>query len=146
MKKWETVAIVGVGLLGGSIGLALQQRGLAQHVIGIGRRTSSLRKARRHAAVTTTTTNLARGVADAQLVVVCTPVGNIVEHVCEVSTHCPPGALITDVGSTKGAIVRQLQQLLEPAVKFVGSHPLAGSEKTGCENASADLFQDRSRC
>ncbi len=143
MKQWETVAIVGVGLLGGSIGLALQQRGLAQHVIGIGRRTESLRRARRHAVVTTTTINLARGVADAQLVVVCTPVGDIVDHVCEVAAHAPPSALITDVGSTKGEIVSQLQRRLLPRTLFVGSHPLAGSEKTGCENASADLLCGR---
>ena len=102
MKKWDTVAIVGVGLLGGSIGLALQQRKLARRVVGIGRRTSSLRKAEQCTAVTTTTTHLARGVADADLVIVCTPVGNIVDHVCEVAADIAPAwRLITDVGSTK---------------------------------------------
>ncbi len=143
MKKWDTVAIVGVGLLGGSIGLALQQRGLARSVIGIGRRASSLQKARRYATVTTTTTNLARGVTDAQVVIVCTPVGHIVDHVCDVAAHCPPAALITDVGSTKQEIVRQLHERLGPEVKFIGSHPLAGSEKTGSGHSTADLFQGR---
>ncbi len=143
MNTWDTVAIVGVGLLGGSIGLALQQRELARRVIGIGRRTESLRKARQHGTVTSTTTDLAGGVADAELIIVCTPVGHIVEHACQVAEHCPPGALITDVGSTKTSIVRQLEKRLAPGVLFIGSHPLAGSEKAGPENASATLFEDR---
>ncbi len=143
MKKWETVAIVGVGLLGGSIGLALQQRGLARQVIGIGRRAASLRKARRCAAVTSTTTQLARGVAEAELVIVCTPVGKIVEYVAQIAAHAPVGALITDVGSTKAEIVSALEPRLGKPVRFVGSHPLAGSEKAGCEYATADLFCGR---
>ena len=81
MKRWGNVAIVGVGLIGGSIGLALRQRNLAESVIGIGRRQVSLRIARRVGAVTHTTIDLAKGVADAELVIVCTPVGQIVEHV-----------------------------------------------------------------
>ena len=139
MNRWDTVAIVGVGLLGGSIGLALQRRGLARHVVGIGRRAASLDRARQHGTVTTTTTDLAQGVADAELVVVCTPVGDIVDHVREVAAHCPPLALITDVGSTKVSIVRQLEEV----VQFVGSHPMAGSEKTGPEHATAELFDSR---
>ncbi len=89
MRKWDTVAIVGVGLIGGSIGLALQQRGLARRIVGIGRRESSLRKARQARTVTQTTTKLERGVADAELVIVCTPVGEIVERVCTVARALP---------------------------------------------------------
>ncbi len=124
-------------------GLRCCRRELARRVVGIGRRTSSLRKAEQCSAVTTTTTHLARGVADADLVIVCTPVSNIVDHVCEVAAHAPSLALITDVGSTKARIVLQLQERLDSQVRFVGSHPLAGSEKTGPENASADLLQDK---
>ncbi|MCU0959576.1 MAG: prephenate dehydrogenase/arogenate dehydrogenase family protein [Pirellulaceae bacterium] len=143
MTRWDTVAIVGVGLLGGSIGLALQQRRLAREVVGIGRRAASLRRARRCGTVTRTTLDLARGVRAAQLVVVCTPVSDVVDRVCALAPHCPPGALITDVGSTKEWIVRQLAQRLSGGPAFVGSHPLAGSEKTGPEQARADLLQDR---
>ncbi len=143
MRKWDTVAIVGVGLIGGSIGLALQQRGLARRIVGIGRRESSLRKARQARTVTQTTTKLERGVADAELVIVCTPVGEIVERVCTVARHCPPTALITDVGSTKVQIVRELDRRLRGNPLFVGSHPMAGSEKTGPEHARADLFENR---
>jgi len=137
------VAIVGVGLIGGSIGLALRQRGLAERVIGIGRRQPTLRIARRVGAVTNTTIDLAKGVAEADLVIVCTPVGRIVEHVRTAAEHCRPGTLITDAGSTKQAIVAALDQQLPGGCRFLGSHPLAGSEKSGPAHAQADLFDGR---
>ena len=99
MKQWDTVAIVGVGLIGGSIGMALRQRGLAKNIVGIGRRQASLRTARRVEAVTHTTIDLNKGVADAELVIVCTPVGQIVEHVHQAAQHCAERTLITDAGS-----------------------------------------------
>jgi len=147
MKVWNNVAIIGVGLIGGSIGLALLERGLTRSVIGIGRRSASLRKARRRGAVTSTTTQLARGVADADLIVVCTPIENIVEHTLQAAAACRPGTLITDVGSTKASIVdaldRQLNQLPDRRATYVGSHPMAGSEKTGVQHARPDLFERR---
>jgi prephenate dehydrogenase len=143
MKRLGTVAIVGVGLIGGSIGLALRQRGLAERVIGIGRRQVSLRVARRVGAVTNTTIDLDKGVAEAELVVVCTPVGRIVEHVRQAAEHCPEGTLLTDAGSTKRSIVTALDVGLPRGCRFLGSHPLAGSEKTGAGHASAELFDGR---
>jgi cyclohexadieny/prephenate dehydrogenase len=143
--KWDTIAIVGVGLIGGSIGLALKQRRLARCVVGIGRRHSRLARARRLGAVDSTTIQLERGVADAELTVVCTPVEQIADFVCRAAKHCPPGALLTDAGSTKARIVSQLNGALSSGAVFVGSHPLAGSEKQGVAHARADLF-DNSVC
>src|SRR5688572_15288147 len=143
MKHWETVAIVGVGLIGGSIGLALRERKLAGRVVGIGRRPESLQRAVAVGAVHETTQDVERGVSDAELVLVCTPVESIAGHVRQAAHACPAGALITDAGSTKASIVRQLNSSLPPAVAFVGSHPLAGSEKNGCDHARADLFEGR---
>lgn len=143
MKRFQTVAIVGVGLIGGSIGLALRQRGMAEQVIGIGRRQATLRAARRVGAVSHTTIDVAKGVADAELVIVCTPVGRIVEHAREAAKHCREGALITDAGSTKEAIVAALDNSLPRACRFLGSHPLAGSEKNGPSHANAELFDGR---
>jgi len=146
MKQWDTVAIVGVGLIGGSIGLALRKRALARTIFGVGRRLDSLRRAEACGAVTDTTTDLARGVANADLIVVCTPVAEIVAHVLQVADACPATALITDVGSTKAEIVGRLDKALhhqgDQRATFVGSHPLAGSEKTGPEHARADLFEN----
>jgi prephenate dehydrogenase len=143
MKPLKTVAIVGVGLIGGSIGLALRERKLVERVIGIGRRQESLRIARRVGAVTNTTVDLDKGVAEADLVVVCTPVGRIVEDVHTVAQHCPEGILITDAGSTKQKIVAALNDDLPRGCRFLGSHPLAGSEKIGAAFAAADLFEGR---
>ena len=143
MAQWDTVAIIGVGLIGGSVGLALRERGLARRVVGIGRRPESLEIARRRGALDEAATELAAGVAAAELIVVCTPVGRIVEHVRQASRHCRAGALITDAGSTKAEIVQALGGSLERGVRFVGSHPLAGSEKTGPAAARADLFEGR---
>jgi prephenate dehydrogenase len=143
MKPLKTVAIVGVGLIGGSIGLALRERKLADRVIGIGRRQESLRIARRVGAVTNTTVDLDKGVVEADLVIVCTPVGRIVEDVRNAAQHCPEGILITDAGSTKQKIVAELNDDLPRGCRFLGSHPLAGSEKTGAAFATADLFEGR---
>ena len=142
-KTTKTVAVVGVGLIGGSIGLALRERGLAQRVIGVGRKASRLQQARRRGAVTETTTSLSRGVAEADLVIVCTPVDEVVEHVCAVAERARPETLISDVGSTKEQIVAELKMRLADPVRFIGSHPLAGGEKAGVKFAQADLFQDR---
>jgi len=143
MAKWDTVAIVGVGLIGGSIGLALRRRGLARQVVGIGRRESSLRNARRCQTVDRATTKLERGVAEAELIVVCTPVARIVEHVRQTAEACPDGAVITDAGSTKRGLVEAIGVDLGREVTFVGSHPIAGSEKTGPAHAQEDLFAGR---
>ena len=143
MRRFGTVAVVGVGLIGGSIGMALRRRGLADRVIGVGRRQPSLRTARRVGAVTNTTVEMAKGVAEAELIVVCTPVGRIVEDVLRAAQSCPEGTLITDAGSTKRAIVEALDAGLPRGCRFLGSHPLAGSEKTGAIHAKADLFEGR---
>lgn len=142
MQQYGTVAIVGVGLIGGSIGLALRQRGLSDEVVGIGRRAESLDLARHAGAVTRTTVDLAEGVAQAELVVVCTPVEQIVPLVRAAAAGAPT-ALITDAGSTKARIVADLAADVAGGLRFVGSHPLAGSEKRGPAEARGDLFEGR---
>ncbi len=140
---WNTVAIIGVGLIGGSIGLALRERKLAKRIVGIGRRSASLRKAKQLGAATETTLRLERGVADADLVVVATPIEQIVGNVREAAAGSRQGTLITDAGSTKATIVASLDGQIADGVRFVGSHPLAGSEKSGPAAATADLFVGR---
>lgn len=142
MQPWKTVAIVGVGLIGGSIGLALRKRKLAERVVGIGHRQETLDEARKLKAIHHGTTDVAEGVRDAELIVVCTPVDAIVDHVVACAAHAP-AALIADAGSTKAHIVESLDEQLPRGARFVGSHPLAGSEKTGPQHARADLFEGR---
>ncbi len=136
--QFGTVAIVGVGLLGGSLGMALKARRLARHVVGIGRRLERLDDAVRLGAIDSGVTELRQGVADADLIVLCTTVGHIQEALREVLPLARPAAVVTDVGSTKTAIVAAAGG--DP--RFVGSHPMAGSERTGVEAAAPRLFQD----
>jgi len=147
MPAWDTVAIVGVGLIGGSIGLALRERKLARQLIGIGRRRESLEQALSRGCITQISTSVPEGVKQAQLVVVCTPVELIPRHVAEAAAAAPAGCLITDAGSTKAQLVADAEKALTAKfpqmVPFVGSHPIAGSERNGPEAAQADLFAGR---
>src|SRR3954469_4632162 len=146
MVEYDTVAIVGVGLIGGSIGLALRERRLAQKIIGIGRRQTSLDAARTVGAIDHGVTSLANGVSQAQLIIIATPVDSIAERVIQAAAICPATSLITDVGSTKEAIVAAVDAGLagrRSGPRFVGSHPLAGDHRTGPEHARADLFEGR---
>ena len=142
MPTWNNVAIIGPGLIGGSIGLALRQRKLAAQIVGIGRREASLKAALARGCVTEITTNLAGGVSKAELVIVCTPVDSIAHFVQQAAQHCLPNCILTDAGSTKAQIVATIEaaNLKQP---FVGSHPIAGGEKNGPEAATADLFANR---
>ncbi|HEY1859472.1 MAG TPA: prephenate dehydrogenase/arogenate dehydrogenase family protein [Gemmataceae bacterium] len=138
-----TLTIVGVGLIGGSIGLAAKRRQLAKRIVGVGRRKESLQYAEKNGMVDSFTLDLNQAVADADVVVFCTPVPLIAVQALGAAPHCPIGCLLTDAGSTKAAIVASLEQRLPDGVQFVGSHPLAGSEKQGPEHAVADLYDDR---
>jgi prephenate dehydrogenase len=139
----RTLTIVGVGLIGGSIGLAAKRQQLAERIVGVGRRAEFLQFARERGILDAFTLHLAEGVRDADLVVFCAPVQFIVDQALAAAPHCPTGCLLTDAGSTKAAIVEGLEEHLPPGISFVGSHPLAGSEKQGPEHALANLFDDR---
>jgi prephenate dehydrogenase len=135
------VALVGVGLLGGSLGLALRERRLAREVAGFARRDATVAECRQRGAVDVATRNLGQAVAGADVVVLCTPVSQMADLARECLPFLKPGALLTDVGSVKGAVVAKLEPLLARTdAVFVGSHPMAGSEKTGVLAARADLF------
>jgi prephenate dehydrogenase len=130
-------------LIGGSIGLAIRQRGLAGRVIGIGRSPQALETAVSCGAIDQGTTDPVQAVRDAQLIVIATPVDRIVLHATQVLSACGSDAIVTDAGSTKQAIVQALDPVDGSELRFVGSHPLAGSEKTGAEHATAELFVGR---
>jgi len=143
---WPTVAIVGVGLIGGSIGLAVKDRRLAARVIGVGRSAESLAEARRLGVVDETATDVA-ALAAADLVVVATAVGTIPALLRAVDAAVRPGTLVTDAGSTKGSIVaaweKHRRRAPGPRSRFVGAHPIAGSHRRGPAAAKADLFVGR---
>ncbi len=136
------LAVVGVGLIGGSIALAARRRGLVQQVIGIGRNLARLKAARSGGLIDAASASF-DAARDADLGVVCTPVDRIADDVRAVAARLRPGALITDAGSVKAAICRELATGVPDGVAFVGAHPLAGSEKSGWEHADPDLFEGR---
>jgi len=133
-----TVAIVGVGLIGGSLGMALKTRRLAHRVIGVERTEDRLQTALSFGAIDLGTTSLTEAVADADIVVLCTAVGHILEILSETLAAAKDGAAVTDVGSTKGAIVRRAGG----AASFTGGHPMTGSEQAGVEAATPLLFEE----
>ena len=139
--RWKRVTLVGVGLLGGSLGLALRKRGLADCVTGYVRRAASVRECEKIGAVNLATRDLRGAVQDANLIVLCTPIAQMRPLVEQMLPALKRGAIVTDVGSVKGTIVRDLESLVEKAgAHFVGSHPMAGAEKMGVAAARADLF------
>ncbi|MBO0696946.1 MAG: prephenate dehydrogenase [Zavarzinella sp.] len=140
---FDSLTIVGVGLIGGSIGLAAKARAASRHVVGVGRNPETLARARDLGAIDEFTTDLTNGVRSADVVVFCSPVDQIARQALQVAPAAMPGALFTDAGSTKANIVRNLDGKLPAHVRFVGAHPLAGSEKQGAENAREDLFEGR---
>jgi prephenate dehydrogenase len=139
--EFETVALVGVGLLGGSLGLALRERGLARRVMAVARRPETVRQALALGVADEGSSDLDAGAAGADLVVLCVPVLSMPALVERMAPHLRPGAVVTDVGSTKSVLVRELPRRLRPENPYVGGHPMAGSEKTGVEAARADLFE-----
>src|SRR5690349_13937273 len=120
------ISILGVGLLGGSIGLALRSRATACRIVGYGHRRSTLDTALQMGALDEGYEQLAPAVRGADLVILCTPVGLLPTFLRDIAPLLSPGTLVTDVGSTKRTVVASAEELLPTGVHFVGSHPMAG--------------------
>jgi prephenate dehydrogenase len=139
--RWKKITLVGVGLLGGSLGLAMRKRRLAGSVVGFVRRAVSVVECEGLGAVNLATLDLQRAVEGAELIVLCTPIAQMQGLVDQMLPALKPGAIVTDVGSVKDSVVWDLEALVAKAgAHFVGSHPMAGAEKMGAAAARADLF------
>lgn len=137
---FSQVAIIGVGLIGGSLGMILRRKGLAGSVVGIGRRVENLKTAVQMGAIDRYVVDPKEGVAEADVVVLATPVDTYERHLSEWASCLKPDAIVTDVGSVKGALVDHAERTLPQGVRFVGAHPIAGKEKTGVAAGSDRLF------
>ncbi|MBE0545241.1 MAG: prephenate dehydrogenase [Verrucomicrobia bacterium] len=141
--RWNKITLVGVGLLGGSLGLAIKRRRLAGHVEGYVRRAASIKECQKFQAADHATQDLALAVADADLVILCTPLAQMCPLVRQLLPALKRGAIVTDVGSVKASVVKEIEALVAKAGgHFIGSHPMAGAEKTGVSAARADLFEN----
>jgi prephenate dehydrogenase len=136
------ISILGPGLLGGSIGLAARQRKVAKRVVMWARRPDAADQAWQLGAADEATNDLAKAVADAELVVLATPIGVMRALVEQMRPALPEGCIVTDVGSVKYPVVTTLSDALAGKARFVGSHPMAGSEQSGIEAARRDLFDN----
>ena len=137
-----TLAVVGVGLIGGSIGLAARIRRVAGRVVGVDPDAAGLARAAARGAIDAAA-GLDSAAGEADLIVVCTPVDVLAGHILAAAARCRPGTVLTDTGSIKSAVVAAVEGRLPPGVTFVGGHPLAGSDKQGAAHSDAEMFQKR---
>ena len=148
MKKeihFKRVAIIGVGLIGGSLAMVLRQKGIADYITGIGRGLKNLEDAKKLGVIDSYTQDAREGVQDADLVVAAIPVASIARVIKEALPSLKKGAIVTDVGSVKKSIIDKVEKFLPDTIHFVGGHPIAGTENAGVEAAFSTLFQKR-RC
>lgn len=141
----KQVTIIGVGLIGGSLGMLLKRQRLAESVVGVGRRLDHLKMAVELGAIDRYVSDARDGVRQADLIVLATPVDTYQRHFQDWGGLVSPDAVVSDVGSVKGPLVEQAEQLLPKPSRFVGAHPIAGREKSGVAAGSADLFRG-ARC
>ncbi|MDP2652697.1 MAG: prephenate dehydrogenase [Candidatus Omnitrophota bacterium] len=139
---FRKVTVIGVGLIGGSLGMAMKQRKLAFEIVGVSQQSSSLTTALKNNAIDKASNDIKDAVSNADLVILSTPVSIIASLLPRIGPYLKRNCIITDVGSTKAAIVSAAQKYLPPHAHFVGSHPLAGSEKRGAEFASSGFFEN----
>ncbi|MBU1088073.1 MAG: prephenate dehydrogenase [Candidatus Omnitrophica bacterium] len=140
--KFKNVVIVGPGLIGGSIGLVLRKQKMAENIIGVARHKATLLKAKKKESITIGVTDLKKAVADADLVILATPVMAIKGILSSISNLLKKNCIVIDVGSTKAEIVAYAEKVLPDNVYFIGTHPMAGSEKDGAELDCGNLFND----
>ncbi len=140
----ERIAIIGLGLIGGSIGLAIKRGNLGDlQVVGTARTRETMQKAKKLGAIDRDAPSAADAVRDARLVIVASPIMTTRHVFEEIAPALMPGAVVTDVGSTKGNVARWAKELLPETAHFIGGHPMAGKEHAGIEAADADLFRGK---
>jgi prephenate dehydrogenase len=138
---FKKAAIIGVGLIGGSLGMALNRKNIAAEVMGLGRSPESLELAVEYRSIHRYSTSY-NDVAGCDLIVIATPVGTTLGILADLAPYISPGAIVTDVGSTKASIVEGAAALLPGGAVFIGGHPMAGSERDGINGADPYLFEN----
>jgi cyclohexadieny/prephenate dehydrogenase len=140
---FDRVAFIGIGLIGSSLARRMRRDGLAREIIACARRPETLDKVRALKLADRVTADAADAVTGADLVVIATPLSAYAEIGKRIGPALKPGAIVTDVGSVKGAAIRDLQPSLPPGVQFIAGHPVAGTEHSGPESGFAELFEGR---
>lgn len=141
MKKINKITIIGVGLIGGSIGLAIKAKRLARKVVGVGHHQSSINRAIRLKTIDQGTLNINEGVRGADIVILAVPILSMTRITKKMIPSLKKGCIVTDVGSTKSRLTRDIVKVLPRGIDYVGGHPMAGSEKRGVDKAVKGLFK-----
>ncbi|HCX66917.1 MAG TPA: prephenate/arogenate dehydrogenase family protein, partial [Rhodobiaceae bacterium] len=126
---FDRVALIGLGLIGSSLGHAMKRGGLAGHVAGYARSEATRKRALELGFIDSVHESAAAAVEDADLIVVCTPVGALGQVASEIEPHLKKGAILTDVGSVKLAVIRDMSPYVPDGVHFIPGHPIAGTEE-----------------
>ena len=137
---FRQVTIVGVGLIGGSVGMLMKRQGLADRVVGVGRSLGNLELAVQRGAIDVFERDPKAAMKGTELVILAMPVESYATHLKEWGSVLEPGTIVSDVGSVKGFLVEQVESLVPAGVHFVGAHPIAGKETSGVVAGSVDLF------
>nr|MBU1328760.1 prephenate dehydrogenase [Candidatus Omnitrophota bacterium] len=138
---FKRITIIGLGLIGGSLALAIKEKKLAKEVIGVSRRKSTINQAIKNKIVDFATLDLEDGVKDSDFVIIATPVFKIAKIANQTAPFLKKGAILIDAGSTKKYIVKSIEKTKLKDLYFVGSHPIAGSERSGIKSADKNLFK-----
>ena len=142
---FDKITVLGVGLIGASFAMAAKKQGVAGRIAGFGRSEENLRKAKERGIIDSYDLDPAEACRDADLVMLSTPVGYFTELARKCAGSLKDGTIVTDAGSVKGTLVSELEDLMPRGVRYVGGHPIAGSERSGSGAADADLFRG-ARC
>lgn len=145
MNAFKQMTIIGVGLLGASLAKVCRERKLVERIVGFGRNAENLKRAEQQNVIDHGTTVIEDAVAESDLVVLCSPVGTIAERFREMAPHLKAGCIVTDVGSVKAPLVRDIEPMVPDAVHYVPAHPIAGAEQSGLDAATVDLYEG-ARC
>jgi cyclohexadieny/prephenate dehydrogenase len=140
---FDRAALIGIGLIGSSLAHAMRRGGLAGAISGFAKSEATRSKARELGIVDTVHETAAEAVREADLVVLCVPIGAYREIAASIAKDLKPGAILTDVGSVKGAVVRDVAPHVPAGVHFIPGHPIAGTEQSGPEAGFAELFDNR---
>lgn len=140
---FNQITICGVGLIGGSLALIAREKGLVGRAVGLGRTLANLEIARKRGMIDLATQDPVEAARGADLLMLAVPIRTMPALLRTMVPHLPPHAVITDVGSVKGWVVRELEPLLKPGMSLVGVHPVAGKETTGADAADRELFINR---
>lgn len=141
-SDFKKITIIGVGLIGGSLGLALKEKKANFKIVGIDKQ-EIIEKAIARGAIDEGTVNLKEGIEEADIVIIATPVKTILNLLTQINPFLKKGCIVTDTGSTKQQIVQKANKVLSKDIFFIAGHPMAGSEEYGIDSANSHLFQDK---